>query len=101
MSNPVRTVAKYAIVSCIALAAVFVVIKKMKPTKQLQRLRELKQDGGGVFSGGSTKSEELMTELKTLRGEGGSKETHTIMMLGVLFVSAFATVQLGGEIFSG
>jgi hypothetical protein len=38
-----------------------------------------------------------MTELKTLRGEGGSKETHTIMMLGVLFVSA-STVQLG-EIF--
>jgi hypothetical protein len=48
-----------------------------------------------VFSGGSTKSEELMTELKTLREKEGSKETHTIMMLGVLFVSASATVQLG------
>jgi hypothetical protein len=48
MSHPKLEQQKHAIVSCIALAAVFVVIKKMKPTKQLQRPRELKQDGGGV-----------------------------------------------------
>ena len=104
-------VAKYAIASCLALAAVFVVIKKMDPTAQLRRMRELKQTGGqrvGTFSGGSnaasktlTRSDMLTEELNKLRGEGGAKETHTITLVVMLAVSAFTTVQLGSDILHG
>lgn len=95
-------VAKYAITACLALTAVFIVVKKMDPSSQLRRMRELKQTGGrGSFSGGGAETDALKNELHMLRGEGGAKETHTITLLVMLAVSAFTTVQLSYDILSG
>jgi hypothetical protein len=92
-------VAKYAITACVALAAVFIVVKKMDPSAQIRRMRELQQTGGnGSFSGGSADSAALTEELHKLRGEVGSKETHTITLLVMLAVSAYTTIQLSYDI---
>jgi hypothetical protein len=41
----------------------------------------------------------LTEELHKLRGEGGSKETHTITLLVMLAVSAYTTIQLSSTFF--
>jgi hypothetical protein len=87
----VRTVACHSVV--VALAAVFVVIKKMKPRNSFSLTARVEAGWRWCSPADLRKVKNLMTELHC-SGEGGSKETHTIMMLGVLFVS-IATVQLG------
>jgi hypothetical protein len=54
--------------------AVFIVVKKMDPSAQIRRMRELQQTGVMVVSPEVLQIAPQTEELHKLRGEGGSKE---------------------------
>jgi hypothetical protein len=109
-SISISAAARYTIISCVALAAVFILIKKMAPQAHVQRLRSLnvisrevakqaapaRQAGGA--GGAPVDLEALKQELDILKGAGPGKEAHLVLMVFLLATASYAAFNMLNEV---
>lgn len=111
-------IAKYAIGAIVALAALYVVVKKMQPAYQMIRMREISANASavksakvsanassttpkaGMVGGGTNDADSLQKEIDVLEADGTSREVHLIATMLMLGVSAYTGVQLVTELFT-